>query len=263
MAINLEIKYAILSLVILVFGATPIANIARGVFTQISAPFLYGFVSIARATHNEWSFWANLRGIQQNNTVLEDKVAELSEKIVRLSEVTNENNLLRDGLKIKQAVPNLNPVLATVLGFSGGEGFDNGFIVNAGADMGVLVGDIVSYKDIVVGIVLEVISKSSVIEPTTSPNLKIAAKIARTGATGVVSGDFGTQLKITGLLPQDDVVAGDIVATSSLNENIPEGLLLGTIGNVLPNPQAIQKEATVKMLLDLTKLDKLIIWTQP
>lgn len=263
MSLNLELKYILLSLVILVVGLTPLAKTFRGIFTQVSAPFLYGFVNIARATHNEWSFWVNLREMQQKNTILEEKIAELSKKIVTMSELTNENDLLSGTLGIKEIVPSLNPVLVTILGFSQGKGFDHGFIVNAGSNQGIRIGNVVTYKDVLVGIIVEVTPHSAIVGPTISPSLKIAAKIARTGAFGVVFGDFGTQLKITGLLPTDDVVTGDIVSTSALSKDVPAGLLLGFVDTVLVAPQAIQKEASIKMPLDLATLEKIIVWTQP
>jgi len=256
-SLKLEIKYTLLSIVILVIGLTPIANASRGLFTQISAPFLYGFASIARGLYNEWSFWGNLKNIQKFNYILEEKVATLSKQLTNQDTILRENELLKSDLKIKEQSPNYNLVLATIIGFSQG---DEGIIVNTGSNLKVQVGSAVTYKDALVGIVATVMPNSAVIEPITSPQLKVASSITRIGASGVVSGDFGTQLKISGLLPGDPVVKGDIVSTSALNKNIPNGLVIGFVQDILTKPEAIQKEATLTMPFELASLEKLIIW---
>ena len=95
----------------------------------------------------------------------------------------------------------------------------------------------------------------------TSPQAKIPAFVQKddTRVEGIVTGQFGTTIALTRLLPEDNVVIGDFVYTSNRSSVIPQGLFLGKVVKVEINKGSAEKIAYIENPINVDKLYKVFV----
>lgn len=123
--------------------------------------------------------------------------------------------------------------------------------INQGAHNGIASGYPVTYADgILVGIVTNVHDSYSEIALITGSLISIQGMVQNEAQTpGLVSGEFGTGLRMDLILKDNPVVLGDIVVTSGQDDFIPRGLLIGTVDSVRDESSELFKEATLRPVL--------------
>ncbi len=69
-------------------------------------------------------------------------------------------------------------------------------------------------------------------------------------ATGVLTGEFSTGLVLDKVNKTEILTAGQVVVTSGLDENMPQGLVVGKIDKILSSADSLFQRALVKPLID-------------
>jgi len=181
------------------------------------------------------SSWHLLRDRRTENLRLKEQLINSRLKVETLKESERENSRLRRALGFIDNV-DYYTVLAEVIG-RGTPRMPASIIVSAGADKGVIVGLPVIDQNGVIGKVLSVSNKTSVIQLIIDPNLKISAIDGRSRVQGIVSSAGGGRLKMENVPLNADVRQGDPVISSGLGGIFPKGLKVGTVSRVV-KPQS-------------------------
>lgn len=106
---------------------------------------------------------------------------------------------------------------------------------------GVIVGKIVKVKDNISEIYL-----------VTNKNFKLAAAILGEERTsGIVAGELGLTIKMEFIPQTVNIKAGDLVATSGLEQNIPRGLVIGRVTKVVKENNEVWQSATIEPQINL------------
>ncbi|MBU4422048.1 rod shape-determining protein MreC [Candidatus Parcubacteria bacterium] len=126
---------------------------------------------------------------------------------------------------------------------------------NLKPDMPVIVED-----GILVGKIVEVNEREIFMVPITASRSAVAATILGNDFTiGVAEGESSLAIKM-GMIPKNEKIKqGELVVTSGMEENMPKGLLLGTISKVDQDPQTPFNVAYVTPLYDIKRLSKVLI----
>jgi len=111
-----------------------------------------------------------------------------------------------------------------------------------------------------IGVVVEVNQRNSVVEVITSPQSSIPAAVFKVNSTekilGISEGEFGVRLQLK-QIPQDAKInKGDLVVTSGKGGSLPQGLILGEITEVSQAQNEVYQQAKVSPLLSWEKLEK-------
>lgn len=162
-----------------------------------------------------------------------DETAALRAEIARLRETERENQELRALVNFKKNSRHAL-VPAQIVGAPRDPGMRAWFI-NRGTAHGVTTGiGVLSPEGILIGSVSAVESTRSVALLLTDRQSMIAAAVQSiAGANGLLVGERGGSMRLT-LIPRDATLSpGMTVVTSGLEENIPRGILIGTIAEVL------------------------------
>ncbi|KKQ53956.1 MAG: Cell shape-determining protein MreC [Parcubacteria group bacterium GW2011_GWA2_38_13] len=129
-------------------------------------------------------------------------------------------------------------------------------IIDKGSDRGIKAGHpVVSENGMFVGKIIEAnssISKAMLLIDTnshTSASLKDNNKIM-----GIVSGDYKLGLKME-LIPQDEnILNGNIIVTSGLDEYIPSGLIIGEVIKINKEPNNFFQTAYIQPIISYATL---------
>lgn len=115
---------------------------------------------------------------------------------------------------------------------------------SGGSSQGVIVGKVINVKD-----------NLSEIYLVTNKNCKLAAAIFGENKTsGIVAGELGLTVKMEFIPQTENIKAGDLVATSGLEQNIPRGLVIGRVVKVIKENNEVWQSAIIEPQINLDAL---------
>lgn len=179
--------------------------------------------------------WHLLKNHRRENLRLKEELINARLKIETLKEAERENRRLRNALQFSEKLEYYT-ILTEVIG-RGTPRIPSSITVSAGSDKGIIVGLPVIDQDGIVGKVLSVSDRSSVVQLITDPNLKISSMDARSRVQGIVSSAGGGKLKMENVPVNVDIRQGDPIISSGLGGVFPKGLKVGTVIRVI-RPQS-------------------------
>jgi len=199
----------------------------------------------------------NISTLQRRNKELEDQVNALNAEIIRLKEVSKENEALREQLGFAQK-SDYKLLPAEIIGYEP-ENFFQYLIVNKGAVDGVKQGMFVLSAGYLIGKISEVYNRGSKLLLVTNLDSSVGAMIQDSRALGVVKGELGGGM-IMEMIPQNEIVRiGDVVCTSGLGGDYPRGLPIGMVQEIKSKPNDLFQTVSVKSPIDFKKLEMVFI----
>ncbi len=174
----------------------------------------------------------NITAILAENDALKKERDGLLVQIANLHAAADENADLRNLLKFSKTSTK-PPVIAHVLASTPDAGnhtilIDRGSDDGLQADLPIVVGD-----GIVVGKIFKLKKTTSIALLLTDSRSRIGAAVSNAARTqGLVQGERGLSLDMQ-LIPQNEAIAaGDLVVTSGIEPQIPQGLVIGRVQDV-------------------------------
>lgn len=132
-------------------------------------------------------------------------------------------------------------------------------LINKGELNDVKIGDALVIKNFLLGEVVDVNRTNSVVRLINSPDTIIPAISINNNAKGVVKGDFSIGLIMTDIPRGSTIDIGEGVITSSENEILQKGLIIGEIVAVEDKDSLTTKTAELKIIPDLNKLREVFV----
>jgi rod shape-determining protein MreC len=222
---------------------------------QELADFLFGFTfgpffSIGKHL-------AELKDVAETNRLLKEKLARLNLENYRLKEEGLENQRLRNLLEFKSNI-NFEPIPAEVIGIDPGRLTD--FIwINAGNDRQVQRNAAVINLKGLVGKVIEVYPKSSLVQLLLNSDCKVSALDQRSRVFGIVKKENGMFLKMDNVPNSEEVKTGDKIITSGLGGIFPLGIEIGSVVKSETDTTQIFRQIRVKPTVDFSTLEELFV----
>lgn len=244
----------IIAAFIAAYYLTPLAHIIEP--AQSALARLGGvFWQAGRKAKNRWDSVAHGREYRKMYAKIADENTALLAENARLKSYQNENSQLRSLLEFKEKNNLYRQVAATVLGASSlsgrrvlliDRGWEDGLVENLA---------VVNPAGILVGKTEQVKTRISRVVLTTDSQSTLAAQLANNSKVqGVLRGKSGLTLSFE-LIPSSETLhAGELVASSILEDNTPSGLLIGRIASVEYREGELFKKALVAPLANFADL---------
>jgi len=238
-----------------------VVTFTRQVVLFTVSPFIKVTAALVHGTRSVWRNYVDLRGLREENTRLLGEVATLRRRIDQLEEQTLETQRLQRLLAMRQS-SQTEFLTARVVGKDATNWFKT-ILLDRGSREGVRRNQPVLAPDGLVGRVLEVTPTSAKIQLLTDPVSAVGGLVQRTRVTGIVSGNLGAGTRVRYLPLLADVVVGDEVVTSGMGGVFPKGIPVGRITAVERRSGALFQEATLQPIVDLGRLEEVMILTGP
>lgn len=223
----------------------------RGAFDTISVPSKGVMYSSKKRLDDAFSFLTFWKNGTVKLRFLEQRVAELTVDSEKLAALEKENTALRDQIGVTS--PNTYTlILAQTIGF------DRYLFINRGVADGVKKGMAVLSKDIFVGTVINTSWRSSSVLLPTDPDSKIPVQTVKTGAKGILLGQFGSSIMMDKVVQSEELTLGDTVVTSG-EGNLPRGFVVGTVEKVYKQETELFQKAEVKALLNFGHIEYVFV----
>ncbi|MFH1225975.1 MAG: rod shape-determining protein MreC [bacterium] len=183
------------------------------------------------------------------------QILDLTKQVAALKVFEEENKILVQQLDFLNQ-RDYRAVTARVIGRSP-DYTEHVLIINRGHKDGLAPGyPVIAEEGIMVGKIMTVERNSAKVMLLTDGHSQAAGALLNADRTvGIVEGQYGLSLKMA-LIPQTEkVMAGDLVITSGLEENIPKGLLLAKVDHLITRPNDVFQSALLKLLIAYDKID--------
>lgn len=234
-----------------IFGAlAQIERVVGSIFNSSLAKVQF-FVTSAHIKYQEQTSKTDLG---QEIERLKFEINQLIAKNAELRIFEQENRSLRENLRFLKT-ENYKYVMANII--SRGETIDISrrtevLFIDKGRDYGVYDGlSVVSGDGIIVGKIIETKAKTAKVYLSNNEKCKLAATILnQAGSAGITEGELGLTIKMN-FIPQTTVLSkGDIVATSGLEGEIPRGLVIGKISQIMKESNDLWQTAIIEPIVD-------------
>lgn len=229
---------------------------------DLFTPLFRFFGGLRSGAQNLAGGFQDVNQLRDHASDLQDQVNQLTTSTVRLRELENENNVLRQQLGYKQANPDFDLAGGTVLARVLAQDPTNlvrSITIDQGSSDSVRVGMPIVSPQGLVGRVTEVGTNWSKVVLIIDPSSSVNAVIQSTRATGIVQGDPGGGMVIK-YVPQGDAIqVGDLILTSGLGGNFPKRLVIGKVTEVHKFDIELFQEAAIEPSVDFSRLEFVLI----
>ena len=241
--------------------ATPLQN-AAGV---ISAPFRAGFSAVTNWVDDRIRFADDYDALKEENAALREKVAKLEEENRQAQADSAENKRLRELLNLRPQERNLQFESAMVVDHTSSN-WTRTLTLNKGSSMGIAPKDcVITSEGYLVGVITEVGTNWSTVLTTIDTDFEIGASVFRTGEAAIASGDFNLMgeglLKLNYISSESALLNGDLVLTSGLGGYYPEGLVIGSVEEVITDDSGAMDYALLTPAANFDELTEVFVIT--
>ena len=203
--------------------------------------------------------------LQAENEQLRAQISELEQEYREYIEVSDENARLRALLGLSERNADYKYADATVISWTSSS-WGSSFTMDKGSAGGVKVGDpVISENGDLIGRVTAVSSNTSTVTTLLDTDSSIGAEDSQTNELAVARGDFELlkqgKLKLAFLPENYAVKAGDTIVTSGGGGTYPQGLVIGTVDEVVSSSSGLTDYAVITPSADLSNLEFLYIIT--
>ncbi len=217
-----------------------------------TVPVQYGIYKTGLSLGKQFEFFSSARYAVYENKILRERLASIiSENSSLKKKIAEMGGMLQQQNYLNPTTFNLIP--ARPLGFVS----SRYLLIDKGISDGLKNGESVVFKDNLLGLIVEASSKQARVLLLSDPDSKIGAFAANKNgkAKGVLIGQFGSEALLDKILHTEPLSTGDLVYSEGSENSMPRGLILGTINEIIDQPNEVFKQAKVKPLIEITNLD--------
>lgn len=225
-------------------------DLPKRLLQQATIPIQYGLFRSSLSVTRQFEFVLSARQSAQENKAKSEQMAQiLSENANLRKKLAEAQSFLDQKQVLSDQAFNLIPARPF--------GFSRFLLVDKGSDDGLKVGQAIIFKDNFIGIVREVDPKRSRVIIGSDPDSRISAfsQSEEGRAKGILVGQFGSEMMLDKILHEEPIKVGDLVYSEGQEVDIPRGLVLGQVSEVIQKDNEIFKQAIVKPVFDLGDLE--------
>lgn len=218
-------------------------------------PLEYSLSSANRQSRNLIGFISYKELIRENKE-LKRQLGKLQAQIIQQEEILLEAGRLKELLGFKEKLDK-EAVIAEVIG-KDPQNLYGVLIINKGRADNITEGSVVLDEHGLVGRVIESYDSLSRVMLLTDSSSRIAARVQRTRDEGVLEGIRSNLCRMKYLNLESKILPGDKVITSGYSQIFPEGLLIGTVVEIMEDPTHLYKIALIEPESDLSRIEEVI-----
>ncbi len=240
------------------------ANFASNILGLITAPFQKVTAAVGESTGGFFDRILHANDIYEENLELKEQIRILTEQQVELEQYRWENESLKNFMGLKEAHPDHEYVMASVVSRDPNSRFHS-FVIDKGSLDGVQYLDPVITEDGLVGRISEVGLSFSKVTTILDPALHVGAYNARTRDMGSITGRIAAAeegLCSMELVSRNSIAAkDDIIVTAGSTGLFPKDLVIGRIVSLSNESDGKSMTALVQPAADIEKVTNILVIT--
>ncbi|MFZ5982540.1 MAG: rod shape-determining protein MreC [Patescibacteria group bacterium] len=231
-------------LALLFFNPFNISEGLRFLFFKVAYPFQKTFYFLSSKSEEAVEFWSSISSLDSENERLLKENNRLAKELALFKDVKIENESLRKQLEL--APRDKFQLEAAFVIAKEQRGVGDWIMIDKGSDFSLMPGMPVVVDDgILVGQIKEVYANSSRVRLISDPDSVVNVLDVESGAKGIVKGEYGLGILLDLVEQNEAIKSGDMLATSGLGGQFPEGLLVGKITEIKSSKDKLFQQAIV------------------
>ncbi|HAE53834.1 MAG TPA: rod shape-determining protein MreC [Acidimicrobiaceae bacterium] len=232
-----------------------VIDTARGAVLDVLGPLRSASSSIFEPVGGAWEAVTSYDDLEARNALLRAKIAELQSSVLEVGEIERERKALLSLLGARDRAAQVGRRTARVID-APISNYQRTLELDKGSRDGIEMGMPVETGAGVIGRISAVSVTRSQVELLTDPNFDVGVRMVRSGDDGIASGRGQNEdLEVSFIELDTVVIPGETVVTSGFQgSTFPEGLLIGTVVDVVPNAVQGTQRITVHPAADLDRL---------
>ncbi len=228
---------------------------ARSAVLDALGPLRSNSTRIFEPVGGAWEAVTSYDDLEAQNALLRAKIAELQNSVLEVGEIERERKSLLALLGARDRVAQVGRRTARVID-APISNYQRTLELDKGSRDGIAVGMPVETGAGVIGRISNVSITRSQVELLTDPNFDVGVRMVRSGDDGIASGrGHNRELEVSFIELDTVVIPGETVVSSGFQgSTFPEGLLIGTVVDVVPNAVQGTQRITIHPAADLDRL---------
>ena len=203
----------------------------------------------------------NLTSARTEIEDLQARVDQLERENEELREIESEYQLLQSLFNRASQAPNIERIIATVIGRDPSASVQS-LLINRGKSDGVQVGQPVESARGVVGQVFRSTNDAAQVVLISDSASSIPVRLGSSRATGLLrGGGLGSPMVIDWIDLKHEIEVGEVVLTSGLGGKFPEDMVVGRVSEVDRSEAELFQRAFVQPAVDFTALEMVFVIT--
>jgi rod shape-determining protein MreC len=236
-------------------GVPVLEQVTFGLFAEVQR----GASAFIGGVRHTWTSYVTLRGVNAENETLKRQLAEVQVQLQEQRALADRSRSLERLLELRDRLT-LQTTAAEIIAASATPDFrtvtiDKGSLHGLKADMGVMS------PAGVVGRVVTPTARASKVQLLIDRNAAAGVLIERSRAQGVALGSGDDRLRLEYVAETGDVVVGDVVVTSGIDNIYPKGLVIGRVESVDKN--GAYRQIIVRPAVDFSSLEEVLVILTP
>jgi len=225
----------------------PVEIFLRRIVNPMSQDFYQWSVSVGEQNHE----FTSVEDLEEGYKTLLEKHTQQQIDSARITLLENEVGELKDTLSFVEGT-SYTYVTTPVVG-QDVDPVGKTLVIGIGDQEGVRVGDPVTVKDgILVGKIADVRPHTSIVRLLSDSQSKIGGTVINGDKSiGVVEGGYGLSIRMNFIPQNEEVGIDDVIVTSGLEADMPQGLVIGTVAAVERRAHDPFQSAIVRPMQDL------------
>ena len=224
-------------------------NIVSNAVSHILVPMQRGLNNTVGWVRGNFNSVANGRHLVAENEELQLELSRMQLELYRMNLAAEENLQLHEALNMQQRFPALPTMGARIIAIDPNN-WHRSFHIDRGSNDGIEEGMAIIAAGGLAGVIRDTNPRRAQFVSVYDTRFAAAVVAARTGDPGILRGDVA--LMGQGLARLDHITAdaqimpGDEIMTSPHSAIFPEGLFIGEVVSIHPNPDGITRHALVR-----------------
>jgi rod shape-determining protein MreC len=228
---------------------------------QLLSPWPRAFHWVVGSVRDVLQNYILLVNLQEENRRLQEEVRRLQRANDDLTESAQAVERLRRLLSLKERMP-ATMISAEVIAYSPSALFRT-IVINKGERDGVRKGMPVVTWEGVIGRVMRISSRSSVILLVIDRNSDVDVVVQRTRTRGIMEGGGETYCFLLYVPRTEDIQVGDHIITSGLEGIFPKGLAVGEVVKVVKKAHGLFQDVEVSPSAHFSRLEEVMVIAMP
>lgn len=232
-------------------------NAAERLAISLVAPFQMIFSSTSSWCADVWNVYFSTASTALENRELKNKLGAAMEARNRCRELELENSRLRRFMDFSRSSKR-SLVAARVIARDPSP-WARTIMINKGSRNGLSKGLPVLVSEGVVGQIVNVFNGYARVLLITDHNSSVDALVQSSRARGIVQGNNSDKCIFKYALRKDEIVPGDLIVSSGLDQVFPKGMRIGEVVDVKKENSELFQTIYLKTFVDFEKLEEVLV----
>ena len=249
----------------MIYAAVSSSNAISSAIGTAFVPFQKFSNRISDSVTEAIDMLVNARNYYEENQKLKEQLAELYAEISDYTQISQENDHLREMVGLAESNAGIKfSEPCTVIGRTANDVYGS-FFIDKGSKDGIEYYDPVVTANGIVGFITEVENTYSRVTTILSNEISLGVYCVRTGETGVIEGNY--ELALNGgirmvYIPLEcEMKSGDIIITSGYSGTVPQGLVIGIVGDTEIAQNGLSRSGLITPTVDPYELKTVFVIT--